>query len=132
MKRVRIPVAHPRQLHEAVGGRREPSGPLRVAVADPRDASLLTMRRCFQGKASLRERSSMRLRWRSEFGLGHEDALRRCTTVRERFDSMGKEILRNALECGGTVVAELSVGSPDAQAIDTWFESIPGRGRTFP
>jgi hypothetical protein len=47
--------------------------------------------------------------------------------MRERFDHAGKEILRNALESGGTVVTQLAVPAPDAQAIDTWFEPAPGR-----
>ena len=47
--------------------------------------------------------------------------------VRNRFDQIGKRILRGALEPGGAVKSQLEIPSADAQAVDTWFEPDPGR-----
>jgi hypothetical protein len=48
-------------------------------------------------------------------------------TMRNRFDRIGKGILRGALETGGAVANELEVPAADAQAVDTWFEPAPER-----
>jgi hypothetical protein len=47
--------------------------------------------------------------------------------MRNRFDQIGKRILRGALEPGGAVANQLEVPSADAQAVDTWFEPAPER-----
>lgn len=46
--------------------------------------------------------------------------------MRNRFDQIGKKVLRGALELGGTVATQLEIPSADAQAVDTWFEPAPG------
>ncbi|HEU4537555.1 MAG TPA: hypothetical protein VFS00_25725 [Polyangiaceae bacterium] len=47
--------------------------------------------------------------------------------MRHRFDRIGKDLLRGALEPGGAVATELEVPTADAQAVDTWFEPAPER-----
>lgn len=47
--------------------------------------------------------------------------------MRNRFDQVGKRILRDALRPGGAVANQLEVPSADAQAVDTWFEPELGR-----
>ena len=47
--------------------------------------------------------------------------------MRNRFDQIGKRILRGALEPGGAVATQFDVPAADAQAVDTWFEPAPER-----
>lgn len=47
--------------------------------------------------------------------------------MRNRFDQIGKGILRGALEPGGNVATGLEIPLADAQVVDTWFEPAPGR-----
>ena len=47
--------------------------------------------------------------------------------MRNRFDQIGKGILRGALGPGGIVASQLEIPSADAQAVDTWFEPDPAR-----
>jgi hypothetical protein len=45
--------------------------------------------------------------------------------MRNRFDRIGKALLRGALEPAGTVITEFEVPAVDAQAADVWFEPAP-------
>jgi hypothetical protein len=47
--------------------------------------------------------------------------------MHNRFDHVGKKILRGTLAPGGAVASQLEVASADAQAVDTFFEPDPQR-----
>ncbi len=47
--------------------------------------------------------------------------------MHNRFDHVGKQILRGTLAPGGAVASELEIPSADAQAVDTFFEPDPQR-----
>ena len=47
--------------------------------------------------------------------------------MHNRFDHVGKKILRGTLAPGGAVASELEIPSADAQAVDTFFEPDPER-----
>jgi hypothetical protein len=47
--------------------------------------------------------------------------------MHNRFDHVGKKILRGTLAPGGAVAGELEIPSADAQAVDTFFEPDPAR-----
>ena len=47
--------------------------------------------------------------------------------MHNRFDHVGKKILRGTLAPGGAVQSELEIPSADAQAVDTFFEPDPAR-----
>jgi hypothetical protein len=47
--------------------------------------------------------------------------------MHNRFDHVGKKILRGTLAPGGAVAGQLEIPSADAQAVDTFFEPDPSR-----